>query len=250
MRSSKLIVEIAIAAAVIFLVLFWSLAQGALLHGHLMALDTSVLHTITLIRSSGLTGLMLFFTYLGNWQVIISLELLLLIIFALYHRRRSPLLFIVALVIGEAASLFFKYMTGRDRPEDALLSLSGSTSFPSGHALVAVVVYGLIAYLLCYVFREKWQKVLITLGGAVVIFMVGISRVYLGVHWLSDVIGGWLLGFVVLVGLVFLYEKTRMLFEKERPVTFKNKKLLFIVAAAITVEIGFIFYFFLTNPVT
>lgn len=70
-----------------------------------------------------------------------------------------------------------------------------SSSFPSGHALGSMVVYAVTAYLIAQLQAERWLRRLTIIIAALLIFLIGLSRVYLGVHYPSDVIGGYTVGF-------------------------------------------------------
>ena len=102
---------------------------------------------------------------------------------------------LAAMVSGVALNLTLKYAFVRPRPEfaNAYYHETGF-SFPSGHAMLAVVFYGLLAYLLvCTIPRWKWQAIFV-LGAATLALLIGFSRLYLGVHYLTDVLGGWAAG--------------------------------------------------------
>lgn len=82
------------------------------------------------------------------------------------------------------------------------LGTFGGKAFPSGHALQATAVWGMLAVLAASGVACWWRKVLVWSAGAAVAVAVGVSRVYLGAHWLTDVICGWLLGGLWLTALV------------------------------------------------
>ena len=106
------------------------------------------------------------------------------------------------------AQFILKIVFSRVRPDQwpALLMSSGF-SFPSGHTTVVTVFYGLIIYFLAKSkLNWKLKKVGIFLASALII-LVGVSRIYLGVHWPSDVFVGWILGLIILLGLVKFFKK-------------------------------------------
>lgn len=86
----------------------------------------------------------------------------------------------------------------RPRPDDfpALIPQPSSWSFPSGHAMTALVGYGMLAYVLLLVTKTHRTRVVIVIGAAVLILIIGLSRLYLGVHYFSDVVGGYAAGVV------------------------------------------------------
>ena len=80
-----------------------------------------------------------------------------------------------------------------------------SYSFPSGHSMISVLFFGSIIYLVNK-YNVKHKK-LITFSLSTFVLLVGISRIYLGVHYLTDVVGGYLLGFIVLFLIIHLFER-------------------------------------------
>ncbi|MEV0261885.1 phosphatase PAP2 family protein [Streptomyces sp. NPDC050617] len=123
-------------------------------------------------------------------------------------RRELPLVLWAAgtAVLGTALQQGLKFAIGRDRPRwpDPVDSAKYS-AFPSGHALTATVVCGLLVWLLVlHGARRAWIRAAVAVA-AVSVVGVSLTRVYLGVHWLSDVTGGTLLGAVLLLGAVGAY---------------------------------------------
>ena len=94
-------------------------------------------------------------------------------------------------------NLVLKALFAHHRPTfpDSLLTLT-SPSFPSGHAMASMIFYGLIVYLIAQRVRVWRWRVLAAISAAVLIILIGFSRIYLGVHYLSDVLGGYAAGFV------------------------------------------------------
>lgn len=112
----------------------------------------------------------------------------------------------LALLLSFAAlgvSVFLKLVLRRERPETlyAANMLFKSYSFPSGHSFGSIVLYGLLAYLAHVYFADPVALTIAAILG-VLIFLVGLSRVYLGAHYVFDVLGGWLLGGLMLISLV------------------------------------------------
>jgi membrane-associated phospholipid phosphatase len=99
--------------------------------------------------------------------------------------------------------ILLKFGLRRRRPNDIDIKTFGlqSYSFPSGHAFGPVIFYGLIAYL-DFNYLSSPLNIVITLGIVFLIFLIGISRVYLRIHYPSDVIVGWILGLIFLVVII------------------------------------------------
>jgi undecaprenyl-diphosphatase len=98
-----------------------------------------------------------------------------------------------------------KILVDRPRPDHLLLgSMPGGMGFPSGHAIYATVFCGLLIFLAGQLVRTTLLRRCIQIGLAVLVLLMGATRVYLGVHWPSDVIGGYLFGIMALLGLINL----------------------------------------------
>jgi len=110
-----------------------------------------------------------------------------------------------AAAVSVSATTFGKKLFGRTRPDhaDAVPPYESSPSFPSGHTLNTTVVIGLVVYLACLQIQRTVARVSIITAGSIFIITMGLSRVFLGHHWLTDVIAGWLLG-LAWVGIVIL----------------------------------------------
>ncbi|MFC7489394.1 MULTISPECIES: phosphatase PAP2 family protein [unclassified Knoellia] len=124
---------------------------------------------------------------------------------ALLWRRWTPVVLMAIASLGSLAmTVTGKQLTGRARPPESLAvpPFETSPSFPSGHTLNATVILGLTAYLLVlWINRQRWRAVVIVLLGAVIVGM-GLSRVFLGHHWLTDVIAGWAVGLAWLASVI------------------------------------------------
>jgi undecaprenyl-diphosphatase len=135
------------------------------------------------------------FTALGSTAVLTLLVLSVVIFLVLTERRRLALTVLVCTVTGTALSNTAKYFFARPRPDLVPHEVEVYTaSFPSGHALMSAVVYLTLAVLISRTQRQVAAKAFIMGSAVFVTLLVGLSRVYLGVHWPSDVLAGWCLG--------------------------------------------------------
>ncbi len=120
-------------------------------------------------------------------------------------RRPVDALIVVLSLVPIVAGNGLKVLVERPRPGYLLVgSAPDSLSFPSGHALFAVLVGGMIIFLVGQLVQPALLRRGLQLGIALVILAIGASRVYMGVHWPSDVLGGYLFGCLALVGLIAL----------------------------------------------
>lgn len=154
-------------------------------------------------RSPWLTHLMRGVTNLGSSRVLVPLVIAVGAL--LWRRRRTarPFLALVATWAGAVSlQLIVKALVGRPRPRiGALVSASGS-AFPSGHATQAAAVYVMLAAVVAPRTRSRAARVGVWTVSSIIVGTVAISRLYLGVHWLTDVVGGLLLGTLWAVALL------------------------------------------------
>jgi membrane-associated phospholipid phosphatase len=101
-----------------------------------------------------------------------------------------------AALVSTTATTFGKRLVGRTRPDhsEAVPPFETTPSFPSGHTLNTTVVIGVLVYLICLQFQVLWARITAITAGAIFILAMGLSRVFLGHHWMTDVMAGWLLG--------------------------------------------------------
>jgi len=184
---------------------FLELAE-ALPHGDLWPIDHLVRVYILTHQYPLLTGLAMVLSAALNWPYVLLL-LLPFVIYLLYKRQdimAAGLVIIpclTALLIG-----LLKHLFQRPRPS-VLEVIERGYSFPSGHALSAMVIYGLLGYIAwrCWA-RKKRDKTLIVVIVVLLVLATGCARVYLSVHYPSDVLAGWAAGAAVLFGSIALLE--------------------------------------------
>ncbi|MFF2498054.1 phosphatase PAP2 family protein [Peribacillus sp. NPDC058075] len=140
-----------------------------------------------------LTTLMKFFTFIGSASSVIILSIFVLLFLYRVLKHRLELVLFSAVIIGSPLlNLILKLFFHRTRPDLHRLIEIGGYSFPSGHAMNAFTLYGILTFLLWRHIRTKWGRILLILLSTMMILSIGISRIYLGVHYPSDIIGGYL----------------------------------------------------------
>lgn len=195
MWHKKLATGISLLAAMIFVVF----AVGVMQHASWMtAYDDG---GVALIRhfSATKTGFFKAVTFFAQPVTGVVLTAIAVIIAAVRHRWRIAA-YIATSVIGSTVLMkIIKTIVQRPRPTvDRIIPESGF-SFPSGHSVNAVAFYGALLVLAFFYLRRRWLKAIVMLVLAAEIILLPISRVYLGVHYPSDVTAGLLLGLVVMV---------------------------------------------------
>jgi len=108
-----------------------------------------------------------------------------------------------------------KNLFGRPRPENPLLRTVSGLSFPSGHALISVAFYGLLIYLLWHNISNKILRGFLIILLLILILMIGVSRIYLRVHYASDVLAGFAMGLIWLVLSIWTVRKIERFTRKE-----------------------------------
>lgn len=169
---------------------------------------------IHLIWQPWLNKLMALVTNLFSPAVLGAVALAAVIYFFIKRQKLGAGLVLIGagggLILGEA----LKWLVGRPRPTAGLIE-TGGFSFPSGHALMALIFFVLILYIFTEKIKNKWQRYLFMAGNLGLIFLVGFSRIYLKVHWFSDVVAGWALGLFWLTFLILVFRVMAWLFEKK-----------------------------------
>lgn len=149
------------------------------------------------------------FGYMPNSPVVVVLTAFLFFVFK--HKREA--LFILLTLLSGFVSTIVKVLVNRPRPEAALFRVVEKTSqqsFPSGHVLFYVIFFGFLVLLMYRLTAiPKYLRTLIAIFSLLLIFTIPFSRIYLGAHWFSDVLGGFLLGINCLCVLSFLYLKNQ-----------------------------------------
>lgn len=169
------------------------------------ALDQPALRAAQALRTPAANAVIGVYTQVGGAAVMSPLAALVALGLALHWRRWTPIVLIAATAAGSLTlTILGKAVVGRTRPPfiDAVPPYELSASFPSGHSLNAVALAGIVCYLLVRGKRAAWARVLIITGGVIFAVTMGLTRVYLGHHWLTDVVVAWVLGLAWLTTVV------------------------------------------------
>lgn len=154
------------------------------------------------------TDVMQFFTFLGTHLFLIPANLILVAYFLFLKKHRWYSIKVPVIALSSLSLMFFlKMFFHRDRPMTPLLEAAQGFSFPSGHALMSITFYGLIIYIVWQHIERVWLKWLLTFSLALLIIIIGASRVYLRVHYASDVLAGFSVGLMWLLLSLLLLKK-------------------------------------------
>lgn len=162
-----------------------------------LAFDSAIRIAIHQQATPPLTFLMREFSLLGSGDVLLPLVLVTLVVMLGTGVRRNAILLIIVLSGAALLEVALKLAFHRARPQPFFdLKVPGSYAFPSGHALVALCFYTALAWMVSARLASRWSRVAVWMAAALLIGLIGLSRIYLGVHYPSDVLGGYAVGLV------------------------------------------------------
>lgn len=182
-------------ACLIFLIIFIVLGTLVSIRSDIH-IDNIVYSFISNYVSDDLTIFMKNFTYIASAPVVIIITILTLIFF---KNKKYGLFMSIDLILITLFQFLLKYTFTRNRPLDINLIEETGYSFPSGHSLTAMAFYGFIIYLVLNSNLNRKIKYVLTILLSIIIILVGLSRIYLGVHFFTDVIGGFSFSILFLI---------------------------------------------------
>lgn len=176
------------------------------------AIDESVYSLIISLMSKNMTSIMMFISYLGSTVTLITLAIAFII---LLKNRRNSAYIALNLILVFLLNRILKVIVARPRPSVLRLAVEDGYSFPSGHSMVSMGFYGFLIYLIWVNIKNKKVKYPLVIFLSLLILFIGISRIYLGVHYFTDVIGGFIIAVLYLVIFIkFLYKRNNKMKKK------------------------------------
>lgn len=218
--NDKLPFFIAIFIALIIVVgginLFIDLTES--MHGDgLVTYDSKVTEFVTSYRNPGLNQFMQAITHVGDLNGYIVLTVICTVLFYLKFRNwRYVLEMVFVLAISGLSNSALKQVINRARPDVEHLVSVATLSYPSGHAMSAISFYGFLIYLIYNIKMKAIYKVSMIILFSTMIFLIGISRIYLGVHFPSDVAGGYIAGFIWVIFCIVLFHVIDLLIRRRK----------------------------------
>ena len=190
----ELLIGFVIAIAAMF---FFGWFADEMRDGDTRRFDETVRAFVHSLATPFLTEVMRFASFLGSTLFLILLGLAVFGILYYLKRRRAAVLFAVATIGATVLLVSLKLAFKRVRPEPFFDTiLPASFSFPSGHSLASFSFYLTVAALITTRIKNPVYKILIWIFAAALVLLIGISRIYLGVHYPSDVVAGFVVGFI------------------------------------------------------
>jgi len=150
-------------------------------------------------------------TFLGSTEFIIFLVIFFLILFIILKKRNYGYLISIVLIISTVINNVLKLIVRRERPLVLSFVEEHSFSFPSGHTMAAVSMYGILIYLILKSNLSKKLKGVISAVLGIIPVLVALSRVYLGAHFMSDVIGGIIVSTILLIVITYFVDKKNLI---------------------------------------
>jgi len=171
----------------------------------IVAIDERVANLVFAFRDTELLNFFTWITFLAKWEMVVVGAILSVFLLWIWGRGRFTLPLAIAIGGAELLTTLGKIGFHRPRPDIAYYIEHGF-SFPSGHATIAVAFYGFCAYILVRTASSWSRKVAYGVGALSIIAFIGVSRIYLGVHYVSDVLAGYAVGFLWLLVAVSISE--------------------------------------------
>jgi membrane-associated phospholipid phosphatase len=207
-RAAVVTASVAACAAVV-VILGREVAEGDTLR-----IDTAILDAIHRHASPLLDRIATFASFMGGPGVVAVALALVAYVFVRGTRREAAVM-AIGMIVAEVLDLVLKELFDRVRPDLWLRAAVSGESFPSGHALASTVIYGLVAYTVA----RRWPGHTMLIGAiaAFVVAAIAFSRLYLGVHWPSDVVAGVAIGYLCLTATIMFARRSSARVRARRP---------------------------------
>lgn len=152
-------------------------------------------------RNNFFNGFFKYFTFIGSFW---GLAIICAVLFFVVKQKDVPVFCALSLCFGGLVNHLIKIVVKRPRPDLMIVAETGY-SFPSGHAMMSLALFGILIYFACRYIKNKPLKIFVVAGLIVLTILIGFSRIYLGVHYLSDVLAGFSLSFASVIAFTFLH---------------------------------------------
>lgn len=191
------------AAAGACALLFTALTAALLAGDFIGPIDAAIRHWVQMLHDDAFVRLATFITSMANVETVIAVTLVAAGLLWAQAPRPHLAGLVISVIGSQAATYMAKYAIGRERPQFESFASAATPSFPSAHASAAVAAYGFIVYVIVRRLPAGRARFEVTYWGSLFIVLIAASRIVLGVHYASDVLGGLLLGlFWLLAGCI------------------------------------------------
>jgi membrane-associated phospholipid phosphatase len=202
---------------VLFLLSCWAFIEivNELKRHKIEHFDMTIITFVQSWISPDLTAMMKGTTFFGSPQWITTCVIVVTLLLWLKKERLYALFFALTVSLGSEFNYLLKQIFERKRPDIQPLIHEKGFSFPSGHSMASFVMYGALAYLLFELLDHKPAKLIVAAVACLFILLIGISRIYLGVHYPSDVIGGYAAAAIWLIFSLFIFHLVEYILKKK-----------------------------------
>ena len=223
-RSSRvgLVILAEIAAGLVFaLTSLWAFTEIAdeVVEKETAAFDNTIQEAVYSLRDPVLTRLIFFISFLGSKEFLFAVSLAVIVIFSAKNKRRAATTYTAILLLSAGLNNLIKFAVHRDRPTLSPIEEASFYSFPSGHSMNSLVFYGLLAYYAFHYTRNRKLGFAAYAAAFITVAAIGFSRVYLGAHYPTDVLAGFLAGICVLASAIAIDKtlKLNKLLKESKP---------------------------------
>lgn len=189
------------------LIIIFILLTICIMNNWTIFIDSFIYECIIKLKCNYLTNFLKFITKLGNYKVSIFISIL-----SILFLKKDGLIVVFTSAFTKCSNAIFKFVIKRKRPDVLRMVKVKGYSYPSFHAMISMAVYGVLIYLVWNNVKNKKLRIIISSILASIILLIGFSRVYLGAHYFSDVLAGYILSAIYLImldKLINKYEKRR-----------------------------------------
>ncbi len=186
---------------ILFLIIVFLLIINSSLYPSIVNFDSKVIQFFKTINVKSFTNVMRVFTNIGDWYIPI---LIIVCSFVFFKNKNYFYILGGSYLFAGIVSFVAKWIILRPRPVEALIKIPTSYSFPSGHTLTSIVFYTFLCYVATY--NRKTRKILLPIV-ILLILAISVSRIYLGVHYFSDVVGAIILSIPILLMNINIFNK-------------------------------------------
>lgn len=171
------------------------------LTGSMKSFDSSIYNFLINLRSKPMDTFMKTITKFGNTMSVI----IILAIFVFILKKDDGYLLVMNTICVVSANQVLKHIIRRPRPDHLRLVKEKGFSFPSGHSMVSIALYGILIYIVNKNIKNKTLKIILISLLSLLILFIGLSRIYVGVHYPSDVLSGYILATVITILVIDYY---------------------------------------------
>ncbi|MBP9687820.1 phosphatase PAP2 family protein [Candidatus Woesebacteria bacterium] len=186
-----------------FALLLFAKLSDSILENQRFLFDSTIMQFIVGLRSSSMTNIMIVLSIIGSTGIIFGSVVILVFLFLTRHWRES-VIYSAIVLMGAALNALLKLIIQRPRPGLSPLVTETDFSFPSGHSMDSLIFFLTIAYFTFHFTRNRRVTAAVSVISIILVFLIGVSRVYLGVHYPSDILGGYIAGIIWFVAIILL----------------------------------------------